>query len=88
MRLSQQNALWNKVFVPSTSEAVKIYKKLGSNLSKNLSFRWDPLVMNEEAYEHRLRFFLACNPTGEAIFVDIVHSYNETLKTSKSTFSI
>ena len=86
MRLSQQNALLNKVFVPSTSEAVKMYKKLGSNLSRNLSFGWDPLVMNEEAYEHRLRSFLANKPTGESIFIDIVHGYNETLKISIEDF--
>ena len=47
MRLPQQNALLNEVFVPSTSEVVK----MGGNLSRNSSFGWDPLVMNEEAYE-------------------------------------
>ena len=50
MRLSQQNALLNEVFVPSISEAVKMYKKLDGNLSRNSSFSWDPLVVNEEAY--------------------------------------
>ena len=51
MKLSQQNARLNKVFVPSTSDAVKMYEQLGGNLSRNSSFGWDPLVMNEEAYE-------------------------------------
>ena len=41
-----------------------------------------PMVMNEEADEHRLRFFLAGQPTGEDIFADIVHGYNKTLKIS------
>ena len=54
MRLSQQNARLNEVFVPSTSEAVKISEELGGNLSRNSSFGWDSLVMNEDAYEHRL----------------------------------
>ena len=55
--------------------------------------------MNEEAYEHRLRSLLANKPTGEshfciycarltgeAIFVYIVHGYNETLKISIEYF--
>ena len=46
MRLSQQNASLNEVFVQSTSEAVKIYEELGGKLSTNLSFDWNPLVMN------------------------------------------
>ena len=86
MRLSQQNARLNKVFVPSTFEAVKMYEELVGNLSRIPSFLWDPLVMNEEAYEHRLRPFLANQPTGEAIFADVVHGYNETLKTSIECF--
>ena len=45
--------------------------------------------MNEEAHEHRLRSFLANKPTGEAIFIDIVHGYNETLLLlDTSTFTI
>ena len=86
MRLSQQNARLNEVFVPSTSEAVKMYKELGGNLSRNSSFGWGPLVMNEEVYEHRLRSFLANQPTGEAIFADIAHGFNETLKISIDYF--
>ena len=86
MRLSPQNARLNEVFVSSTSEAVKIYEELGGNLSRNSSFGWDPLVMNEEAYEHRLRFFLANQPTGESVFADIVHGFNETLKISIEYF--
>ena len=86
MRLSQENACLNGVFVPSTSEAVKIYEELGGNLSRNSSFDWDSLVMNEEAYEHRLRSFLANQPTQEAIFTDIVHGFNETLKISIEYF--
>ena len=92
MRLSQQNARLNEVFVPSTSEAVKIHEELGEgggrggNLSRNSSFGWHPLVMNEEAYEHRLRSFRANQPTGEAIFADIVHGFNETLKISIEYF--
>ena len=35
IRLSQQNARLNEVFVPSISEAVKIYEEIGGNLSKN-----------------------------------------------------
>ena len=35
IRLSQQNARLNEVFVPPISEAVKMYEKMGSNLSKN-----------------------------------------------------
>ena len=35
MRLSQQNARLNEVFVPSISEAVKMYKEMGGNLSRN-----------------------------------------------------
>ena len=31
-----------------------------------------PTVMNEEAYEYRLRFFQANQLTGEDIFLDIV----------------
>ena len=38
--------------------------------------------MKKEAYEHRLRFFLARQPTGEGIFANIVHGYNKTLKIS------
>ena len=86
MRLSQQNARSNKVFVQSTSEAVKMYEESSGNLSRNSSFGWDPSVMNEETYEHRLRYFLANQPTGEAIFADIVHGYNETLKISIEYF--
>ena len=86
MRLSQQNALLNKVFVPSTFEAFKMYEELGGNLSRNSSFGWDRLVMNEEAYEHRLRSFLANQPTGEAIFADVVRGYNKTLKISIEYF--
>ena len=82
IRLSQQNACLNKVFVSSTFQAAKMYEELGGNLSRNSSFGWDPLVMNEEAYEHRLRPFLVNPPTGEAIFADIVHGYNDTLKIS------
>ena len=80
MRLSQQNARLNKAFVPSTLEGVKMYEELGGNLSRNSSFGWDSLVMNEETYEHRLRSFLANQPTGKAIFADIVQGYNKTLK--------
>ena len=36
--------------------------------------------MNEERYEHRLRSFLANQPTGETIFADVVHGYNEILE--------
>ena len=86
MRLSQQNARLNKMFVPSPFEAVKLHEELGGNLSRNSSFGQDPLVMNEEAYEHRLRSFLANQPTGEAIFADIVHDYNETRKSSIDYF--
>ena len=82
MRLSQQNTRLNEVFVSSTSDAVRMYEELGGNLSRNSSFGWGPLVMNEEAYEHRLRFFVTNQPTGEAIFVDIVHGYSESLKIS------
>ena len=39
MRLSQQNALLNKVFVPSTFEAFKMYEELGGNLSRNTQNR-------------------------------------------------
>ena len=42
--------------------------------------------MNEDVYEHRLRSFLANKPTGEAIFADIVHDYNETRKISIDYF--
>ena len=42
--------------------------------------------MNEEAYEHSLRSFLANQPTGEAIFTDIVHDYNEARKSSIDYF--
>ena len=80
IRLSQQNARLNEAFVPSTSEAVRMYEELGGNLSRNSSFSWDPLVMSEEAYEHRLKSFLANQSTGEAIFADIVHGYDKTLK--------
>ena len=67
MRLSQQNARLNKVFVPSTFEAMIMCEELDGNLSRNSSFSMDPLVVNEEVYEHRLRSFLANQPTGEAI---------------------
>ena len=86
MRLSEQNASLNEVFVQSTSEVVKIYEELGGKLSTNLSFDWNPLVMNYEAYKHRLRSFLANQLTGETIFADIVHSFNERLKTSIEYF--
>ena len=86
MRLSQQNARLNEVFVPSTSEVVKMYEELGGNLSRNSSLGWDPLVINEEAHEHRLRSFLANQPTGKVIFAEIVHSFNETLKISIEYF--
>ena len=39
-----------------------------------------PMVINEEAYEHRLKFFLANQPTGVGIFADIAHGYNKALK--------
>ena len=42
--------------------------------------------MNEEAYEHRFRPFLANQPTGISIFADIAHGYNETLKISIEYF--
>ena len=86
MRLSQQNARLNEVFEPSISEAVKMYEELGGNLSRNSSFGLGPLVMNEEAYEHRLRSFLANEPAGEVIFEDIVHGYNEILKVFTEDF--
>ena len=79
MRLSQQNARLNEVFVPSTSKA-------GGNLSRNSYFCSDPLVMNEEAYEYRLRSFLVNQPTGEAIFADLAQGYNESLKISIEYF--
>ena len=82
IRLSQENTRLNEVFVASISEAVKMYKELGGNLSRDSSFGWNPLVMNKETYEHRLRSFLANQPTGEAIFAGIVHGYNKTLKIS------
>ena len=43
--------------------------------------------MNEEAYKHRLRSFLANQPTGEAIFAYIVYGYNKTLKISIKYFN-
>ena len=49
---------------------------------QKINFLAIPMIMNEEADEHRLRFFLAGQPTGEAIFANIVHSYNKTLKIS------
>ena len=71
MRLSQQNTRLNEVFVASTSGAVKMYEELGGNLSRDSSFGWDPLVMNKEAYEHRLRSFLANQSTGK-LFLQIL----------------
>ena len=76
MRLSQQNSCLNKILVPSTFEAVKMYEELDSNLSGNSSFGWHSLV----------RSFLANQPTKEAIFADIVHGHNETLKVSIEYF--
>ena len=69
MKLPQQNARLNKVFVQSTFEPVKMYKELGGNLPRNSSFDWDFLVMNEEAYEHRLRSFLVNQLVGETICI-------------------
>ena len=38
MRLSQQIAHLNEVFVPSVSETVKMHEELRGNLSRNSSF--------------------------------------------------
>ena len=86
MRLSQENARLNEVFVPSTSKAMKMYEELGGKLSRNSYFCWDPLVMNEEAYEYRLRSFLVNQLPGESIFADLVQGYNESLKISIEYF--
>ena len=86
MRLCQQNAHLNKASVPATSEAVKMYEELGGDLSRNSPFVWNPSVMNEKSYVHRLRSFLANQPIGEAIFADIGHGHNETLKISVEYF--
>ena len=61
---------------------MKIYEELRGNLSRNSSFGWEPLVMKEEAYKHRLISFLANQSTGQTIFADIVHGCNEALKVS------
>ena len=42
--------------------------------------------MNEEACKHRLKSFLANQPTREAIFADIAHGFNEKLKISIEYF--
>ena len=63
-----------------------MYVEFVGNLSRNTSFCCDRLIMNEEAYEHRLISFLANQSTGQAIFADIVHGYNETLKISIEYF--
>ena len=81
MRRSQQKPRLNEVFVPSISEAVKIIQKWAV-IYQEINISVIPMVINEEAYKHRLRFFLASQPTGEGIFAEIVHGYNKKLKIS------
>ena len=68
----RRNRILSEPLIATTTEAVQMYEELGGSLSRDSSFDWDPLVMNEEAYQNRVDRFLLLEPTGRSIFSDVV----------------
>ena len=68
----RRNRILSEPLIATTTEAVQMYEELGGSLSRDSSFGWDPLVMNEEAYQNRVDRFLLLEPTGRSIFSDVV----------------
>ena len=66
----RRNRILPEPLIATTTEAVQMYEELGGSLSRDSSFGWDPLVMNEEAYQNRVDRFLLLEPTGRSIFSD------------------
>ena len=50
-----------------------MYEGLGGSLSRDSSFGWDPLAMNEEAYQNRAAI-------GRPIFSNVVHGKKDRLQ--------
>ena len=60
-----------------------MYEELGGSLSRDSSFGWDPLVINEETkqgYQNRVVRFLFLEPTGRPIFSDVVRGKKDRLR--------
>ena len=57
-----------------------MYEELGGSLSRDSLFGWDPLVINEEAYQNRIARFLLLEPTGRPVFSDVVLGQKDRLK--------
>lgn len=68
----RRNRILPEPLIATTTEAVQMYEELGGSLSRDSSFGWDSLVMNEEAYQNGVDRFLLLEPTGRIIFSDVV----------------
>ena len=77
---TRRNRILTEPLIPTTPEAVQMYEELGASLSRDSSFGWDPLVINEEAYQNRVARFLFLEPTGRPIFSDVVHGKKDRLR--------
>ena len=80
MMQTRRSVHLDEVFVRSAPEAVKMYEEVGCELSRNLSFGWDPLANNEDAYELRDTLFTAQLFSGQSLFSDVVHENSESLQ--------
>ena len=77
---TRRNQILPEPLIPTTPKVVQMYGELGGSLSRESSFGWDPLVINEEAYQNRVARFLLLGPTGRPIFSDVVHGKKDRLR--------
>ena len=75
---AQRNWILPEPVIPTTPEAVRIYEELDGSLLENFLFGWDPLVMNEEAYQIRVARFLLLEPTSRLIFFYVLYGKKDT----------
>ena len=80
MLATRRNQILPEPLIPTTPEVVQMYGELGGSRSRDSSFGWDPLVINEEAYQNRVARFLLLGPTGRPIFSDVVHEKKDRLR--------
>ena len=79
MLATRRNRILPEPLIPTTLEAVRMCEELGGSLLKDSSFGWDPLVINEEAYQNRVARFLLLEPTSRPRFSDVVHGEKDRL---------
>ena len=73
MPATRRNWILPETLISTTPEAVRMYEGLGGSLSRDSSFGWDPLAVNEEGYQNRVAI-------GRPIFSDVVHGKKDRLQ--------